>query len=77
MNVFLKSGIQPYGNMNVVVSINPKDTSDFDLHVNVQKLPATLFNPYLITQSSFPLDRGTIELKAEWKYKERQSSVGD
>ena len=66
VHVFLKSAIQPYGNMNIALSINPKDTSDFDLHVNVRKLPATLFNPYLITQSSFPLDRGTIELKAEW-----------
>jgi hypothetical protein len=50
--------------MNIAISINPKDTSDFDLHVNVRKLPATLFNPYLISQSSFPLDRGTIELNA-------------
>lgn len=66
VNIFVKSAIQPYGNMNIAISINPKDTSDFDLNVNVQKLPATLFNPYLVTQSSFPLDRGTIELKAEW-----------
>lgn len=66
VNVFLKSGIQPYGNLDVSISMNPKDTSDFDLRVNVSKLPATLFNPYLITQSSFPLDRGTIELKSVW-----------
>jgi hypothetical protein len=67
VNIFVKSGIQPYGNMNVAISVNPKDSSDFDLNVNVQKLPAALFNPYLITLSTFPLDRGTIEIKAVWQ----------
>lgn len=66
VNVFLKSAIQPYGTLNVSVSMNPKDTSDFNLHFSIQKFPATLLNPYLITQSSFPLNRGTIEFKAVW-----------
>ena len=66
VNIFVNSSIVPYGDINMAISINPKDTSDFDLHVNVRKLPATLFNPYLISQSSFPLDRGTIELNAVW-----------
>ena len=30
-------------------------------------LPAAMFNPYLITYTSFPLDRGTIELTGTWK----------
>ena len=25
-----------------------------------------MFNPYLITYTSFPLDRGTIELNGTW-----------
>jgi len=62
----LKSGIKPYGNIAVNLSINPKDSSDFDMQYHVQKLPATLFNPYMIKYTSFPLDRGTIDLNGSW-----------
>lgn len=66
VKIFLKTGIQPYGNATVTLSINPKDSSDFDLKFNVQKLPASLFNPYTIAYTSFPLDRGTIGLNGTW-----------
>jgi len=66
-NLFLKSGIKPYGDASVTISINPKDSSDFDLHYSLKNIPATLFNPYIITYTSFPLDRGTIEFKGDWK----------
>jgi hypothetical protein len=62
----LKSGIKPYGHIAVNLSINPKDSSDFDMQYHVQKLPATLFNPYMIKYTSFPLDRGTIDLNGSW-----------
>jgi hypothetical protein len=62
----LKSGIKPYGNISVNLSINPKDSSDFDMQYHVQRLPATLFNPYMIKYTSFPLDRGTIDLNGSW-----------
>ena len=65
--VSFKSGIQPYGDIAVNLSINPKDTGDFDMQYHLQKLPAAMFNPYLITYTSFPLDRGTIELNGTWK----------
>jgi Domain of Unknown Function (DUF748) len=61
-----KSGIQPYGNVTVGLSVNPKDTGDFDMQYHFQKFPAAMFNPYLISYTSFPLDRGTIELKGKW-----------
>jgi Domain of Unknown Function (DUF748) len=67
VKVSFKSGIQPYGNIEADLSINPKDSGDFDMHYNLQKLPASLFNPYLITYTSFPLDRGTIECNGTWK----------
>ncbi len=67
VSVALVSGLKPYGNGSVTLSINPKDSSDFDLNYHFQKLPVTLFNPYLITYTSFPLDRGTLELKGTWK----------
>ena len=66
-NVSIKSGIKPYGNISVALSLNPKDSSDFDLQYQVQKLPATLFNPYIISQTSYPFDRGTIELNGTWQ----------
>jgi len=66
VGVFFKSGIQPYGNATVNLSINPKDSSDFDLQYQLQKFPASMLNPYLITYSSFPLDRGTITMNGSW-----------
>jgi hypothetical protein len=64
--VNLKSGIQPYGNISANLSMNPKNGEDFDLNFNLQKLPASLFNPYLISYSSYNLDRGTIEFHSKW-----------
>ena len=66
-NVSIKSGIKPYGNVSIAISLNPKDSSDFDLQYQMQKLPATLFNPYIISQTSYPIDRGTIELNGTWQ----------
>lgn len=66
VSVSIKSGIQPYGNANVTLSINPNDSSDFDLNYILQKLPAAMFNPYLIQYTSFPLDRGTLSVKGTW-----------
>lgn len=63
----LKSQIKPYGNMSVKLSINPNDSNDFDLNYHLQKLPVAMFNPYIISYTSFPLDRGTLELKGTWK----------
>jgi len=69
LELSFKSGIQPYGNASANVSINPHDSTDFDLHYRFQKLPAALFNPFLISYTSFPLDRGTIELEGTWVVK--------
>ena len=66
VNVSLKSIIKPYGNVSMALSINPKDSSDFDLQYNFQKLPVSMFNPYIISFTSFPLDRGTLEFNGTW-----------
>jgi hypothetical protein len=63
----LSTGIEPYGNSEVFLSVNPKDSSDFDLNYKIEKVPLALFNPYLISYTSFPLDRGTIEFHGNWK----------
>jgi hypothetical protein len=66
VNVSLKSIIKPYGNVSMALSMNPRDSSDFDLHYHFQKLPVSMFNPYIISFTSFPLDRGTLEFKGTW-----------
>ena len=66
VNVSLKSGIQPYGYISVNLSINPKDKGDFDLQCHLQRVPASMFNPYLVTYSSYNLNRGTIEFNGTW-----------
>jgi hypothetical protein len=66
VNVSLESGIKPYGNISIVLSINPKDSTDFDLQYHFQKIPVSMFNPYIISYTSFPLDRGTIEFNGTW-----------
>jgi len=67
VKVSLKSGIKPYGNIELALKISPKDSGDFDMQYHLQRLPVSIFNPYLITYTSFPLDRGTIEITGNWK----------
>ena len=62
----LKSGIKPYGNIAVTLSINPKDSVDFDIKYHLGKTPVSIFNPYMVTYTSFPLDRGTIDINGKW-----------
>jgi hypothetical protein len=66
VNFKITSDIKPYGHFDVGISINPKDSSDFDLNYNFQKVALSMFNPYLIKYTSFPLDRGTVEVKGLW-----------
>jgi hypothetical protein len=67
VEVSLKSEIQPYGDILAVLSINPTDSGDFNMQYHLQGLPASIFNPYLINYTSFPIKRGTVELNGTWK----------
>jgi hypothetical protein len=67
IKISLRSGIKPYGEALVSASINPRNNEDFDVAYTIQKLPVTMFNPYFIMYTSYPLDRGTIELNGWWK----------
>ncbi len=62
-----KTLLQPYGNIDMVLNINPKDSSDFDFVYHLKNLPLAMFNPYLISYTSFPVDRGTVILKGNWR----------
>ena len=70
--VYLNSGIKPFGQVKAVLSIDPKDTSNFDLTYNFEKMPMTMFNAYTMTYTSFPLDRGTIEMNGKWQVRNSQ-----
>jgi hypothetical protein len=67
---YLKSDIHPFGNLSASLSINPLDSGDLDLHYQVQDLPVTAFNPYIITYTSFPLDKGALKMNGKWKVRE-------
>lgn len=66
ITINMKTLIHPHGQASAQVSVNPKNNSFFDLSYKFEKIPATMFNPYLISFTSFPLDRGTIEFRGNW-----------
>jgi hypothetical protein len=65
-NFYTTSLLKPYGDVAITLSINPKDSGDFDMVYHVNKVPVSLFNPYLISYTSFPLDHGTLDLNGVW-----------
>ncbi len=67
VDIHLQTELKPFGNVSLAISVNPRDTDAFDLSYRVSKLPLTMFNPYVITYTSFPLDRGTLEFNGKWK----------
>lgn len=67
LHLVLHTGLQPYGRAVILLGINPLDSSDFDLRYHLQQLPAALFNPFLLSYTTFPFDRGTIEVQGNWK----------
>jgi len=69
VNIFLKSTVRPYGNMSAALSMNPKDSGNFELKYHLGKIPLSMFNPYIISQTSFPLDRGTLAFDGKWYVK--------
>src|SRR5579862_1008123 len=64
--VFLKSALKPYGELSIDLNIDPKDSSNFDLNYHLRNLPLAMFNPYTITYTSYPMDRGSIEFDGAW-----------
>lgn len=62
IKVTIRTDINPHGTFTASVGINPGTYQDYDLHYDLQRLPAALFNPYFVTYTSYPVDRGIIEL---------------
>jgi hypothetical protein len=55
------TGIKPYGKLAADISIDPNNFSNFDIHYKILKVPMSMFNPYVVSYTSFPLDRGALE----------------
>jgi hypothetical protein len=66
VRVHVASKIKPYGNLKLDASINPRDSSDFDFTFTLRNFAASTFNPYLISYTSYPLNRGIVELTGIW-----------
>ena len=66
MKITANATLKPFGHININVSLDPNDYGYFDVNYKIHKVPVSLFNPYLITYTSFPLDRGTMEVSGDW-----------
>lgn len=62
----IHSGIKPHGDFDLAVNINPRDSSYFFLHFQFKKLALAMMNPFLVTHTGFPLDRGSMDLHGDW-----------
>ena len=68
-NIEVNSGLKPHGKANISIQVYPKNLKDFDIKYHLDKVPLTLFNPFIVTATSFPLDRGSLELHGKWDVK--------
>ncbi|MBC7384063.1 MAG: DUF748 domain-containing protein [Bacteroidia bacterium] len=66
VDLILRTGLKPFGDVSASISMDPKNNENFDLNYHLEKVPVPMFNPYLITYTSFPADRGNIEVKGNW-----------
>ncbi len=63
----LRADIKPYGSVVAKLNMNPSDYENFYLSYKLMKVPVTIANPYLVTYTSFPLDRGTLDFNGYMK----------
>jgi hypothetical protein len=57
----LRTGIKPYGDIAANLSMDPNDYGNFDIKYELKQVPISMFNPYVVSYTSFPLDRGKLE----------------
>lgn len=68
VKINLQSAIKPYGSLNAQFRMDADTNTDFHLTYKIKQLPASIFNPYLKTYTSFPLDKGVVELFGNWNF---------
>lgn len=67
VNIIFKGDIKPYGTFNAEIGMDPKNVNNYYMTYRFDKVPVSAFNPYIVTYSSFPLDRGLIQMKGDWE----------
>jgi len=67
IDLMVTSRIKPFGKAFIHLDINPKDSTSFNMNYNFSEIALTIFNPYLLNYTSFPLDRGTMEANGQWR----------
>lgn len=66
VKVLFDGRLKPYGRFGAALSMNPKNDENFDFNYEFRDVAATMFNPYILTYSSYQLDHGTIEMHGDW-----------
>lgn len=61
LKINLASTIKPYGSIQATMSIDPKNNKTIEATYAINKIPIPIANPYLISYTSFPLDRGSLD----------------
>jgi hypothetical protein len=67
---FLNAGVASFGTASATLSMNPLDSGDIDFDYWLKGVPITVFNPYIISSTSYSLDKGRLELSGKWKVRE-------
>jgi hypothetical protein len=71
VKVTVNAKMIPAGSFNAALSMNPKNEKDFDFNYQFKNIPATIFNPFIVTYTSYQLDRGTIEMHGDWTVRDK------
>lgn len=74
LKIITTAKIHPSGNINIDINMDPKNEKNFDLSYEFRDVPATMFNPYILTYTSYQLDRGTIEMHGTWNVRDNNIS---
>ena len=61
----LATALRPYGKIGIDLSLDPDDFGNFDVKYKILKVPVSMFNPYVVSYTSFPLNRGTLEFNGK------------
>ncbi len=71
-DVTLHTKLNPFGDLDIKLNVNPLDFGDFVLSYNIGHVPVPLFNPYSVYYTSYPFDKGTLALNGTWVVKDKQ-----
>ncbi len=61
LRIKVGSGIKPFGSINAAFSVDPKNNNTFEAKYSLNRIPLSVANPYILTYTSFPIDRGALD----------------